>query len=693
MPVYVRKNLMSITPDSLSNLSSDEDDYIKDPDQLIDKLPQPFRLVDKIFNRLFDIAWEICAIREAIREEERSKIRPPLYDCAVKLDDYGKALSLCESTDGRYLLIGLPNGLAIINAANQLPVASWEQSDAGFETVKSCLIGVQVYFVATIDSNSVLRLFCCAYEGIHLIKVVNEDLPEGSKVVDVQLSHEGDYMAVTIENEADTWLDVFKLPCDTWLRELENAQANAIKEQKAAAESAVDKQEAGDDVANEDGTTGSVTKAVSSQPTTPRESPMPPVTIHDVQLSKPLLHMKIKPTPSVVTASTSVGNQLASFKTTDDGNIIGLGNRHIIQEQHLEMRRNVFKQFHEEQLRYLPKDVDKPKLRAQCLFLNPSLILPAGLETNADVPNSIAVAWTGSTNICHYNLIKPVKDIEGKPEVIWPCSSPVTALATSPCTSLLAIGQNDGTVTVWNKQQGIPLGVSHTSRHGEVNYLRFITAAPFERPVTQPYLQSPKVVVLVGSTDGQFCLIKCGYGEPVRVQHLDGPVIEEPEKFTVIEPLSTMPQVVLLVREMSEISLMDVSKKHVLCLAALPPGYQLSSPMKPIISQAGNAQMLYLRGDKTDDENQPNNAEESALFVFQLRSFPCLDGYLQKASQEHGPYVAHVTVQKRFDALLADRLIQQNSRQQRMQQRWSMLRGEIDNLPSRYRVSTPAIKA
>ena len=41
---------------------------------------------------------------------------------------------------------------------------------------------------------------------------------------------------------------------------------------------------------------------------------------------------------------------------------------------------------------------------------------------------------------------------------------------------------------------------------------------------------------------------------------------------------------------------MDVSKRHVLCLAALPPGYQLSRPVKPIISQAANAQMLYLRG-------------------------------------------------------------------------------------------------
>ncbi len=67
---------------------------------------------------------------------------------------------MCESTDGRYLFIGLPNGLAIINAANQFPVASWEGSEAGIEIIKACIIGVQVYFVATVDANGKISLNC-----------------------------------------------------------------------------------------------------------------------------------------------------------------------------------------------------------------------------------------------------------------------------------------------------------------------------------------------------------------------------------------------------------------------------------------------------------------------------------------------------------------------------------------------------
>ena len=41
---------------------------------------------------------------------------------------------------------------------------------------------------------------------------------------------------------------------------------------------------------------------------------------------------------------------------------------------------------------------------------------------------------------------------------------------------------------------------------------------------------------------------------------------------------------------------MDVSKKHVLCIASLPGDYQFSSPMKPVILQAASGHMLYLKG-------------------------------------------------------------------------------------------------
>lgn len=86
MPVYVRKNLLSITPDSLGDRSSDEDDYMTDPDQMIDYLPQPFRLVNKIITTVFDRAWDRIGLREKLIEEERRKVPIPEYDNAEVVD-------------------------------------------------------------------------------------------------------------------------------------------------------------------------------------------------------------------------------------------------------------------------------------------------------------------------------------------------------------------------------------------------------------------------------------------------------------------------------------------------------------------------------------------------------------------------------------------------------------------------------
>ena len=85
MPVYVRKNLLSITPESLGTQSSDEDDFIRDPEQMYDVLPQPFRLVNKIVNLIFDLSWDVISESEAARIAERSRVKPPQYDTAIPL--------------------------------------------------------------------------------------------------------------------------------------------------------------------------------------------------------------------------------------------------------------------------------------------------------------------------------------------------------------------------------------------------------------------------------------------------------------------------------------------------------------------------------------------------------------------------------------------------------------------------------
>ena len=88
MPVYIRKNA-KFTPDSLQNFTPDESDpadFIQDPDQFVDKLPQPYRMIDKLCTNLIENAWEIIVRRENERNAEASKIRPPKYTTEIQIE-------------------------------------------------------------------------------------------------------------------------------------------------------------------------------------------------------------------------------------------------------------------------------------------------------------------------------------------------------------------------------------------------------------------------------------------------------------------------------------------------------------------------------------------------------------------------------------------------------------------------------
>ena len=85
MPMYLRNNL-TIAPPSIGELPDDElDDYLQDPEQLRDVLPQPYRMLDKVIQNVLDKAWTIISSREKERVAEASRIRPPQYACTTTM--------------------------------------------------------------------------------------------------------------------------------------------------------------------------------------------------------------------------------------------------------------------------------------------------------------------------------------------------------------------------------------------------------------------------------------------------------------------------------------------------------------------------------------------------------------------------------------------------------------------------------
>lgn len=86
MPVYIRKNV-NFTPPSIDNFPlEDDEDYITDPDQLLDRLPQPYRMIDKVLSQWYDEVWQIIEKRENERLEESHRIRAPQYECSAQME-------------------------------------------------------------------------------------------------------------------------------------------------------------------------------------------------------------------------------------------------------------------------------------------------------------------------------------------------------------------------------------------------------------------------------------------------------------------------------------------------------------------------------------------------------------------------------------------------------------------------------
>ena len=85
MPIYIPKKQTGLASPALSeNVHDNQDDFLLDPDQRWDKLPQPFRFIDKLLSRVLDDVWEIIDSREVERVREATRIRPPHYQCSIQ---------------------------------------------------------------------------------------------------------------------------------------------------------------------------------------------------------------------------------------------------------------------------------------------------------------------------------------------------------------------------------------------------------------------------------------------------------------------------------------------------------------------------------------------------------------------------------------------------------------------------------
>ncbi|XP_060554137.1 WD repeat-containing protein 93-like isoform X3 [Ruditapes philippinarum] len=747
MPVYIRKNV-SYTPPSLDKLPQEsEDDYVNDPELLKDILPQPYRMIDKTLRELIDDSWEVIAEREKRRLEEASKVRPPQYESSVELEavipatQYPEKQKFCYSTcmtnspDGQYIFVGLPCGLVVTEAATQQTISSWEAENAEMSYIKSYTLAPQVYMITTIDDMGVGRLFAFSQSAnkLFLVKVLNSQESDNKLLVSkIEASTDGDYMGVVMENPSshDMWLEVHKLPKDTWVSDLETITAaikkKEDKEKKEEAMSEMDAESvAPSDVAPSKADTdepsvisvansvapldtaeqsqsrpasgkslqGSESNNLGTDPTMLNlDTPRDPLS-GEYKFGSPQLVMKVKPSPPL--AGSSVANLLATCQKVESNDVIGTGHNLLFTQAHLDLRQSVFDHIHDNLLKYLPEDdenMEKLQQYPNFHFLTAGRMLPQGLEQVSleGRPTTVAVWWPGSTTLMQYSLIKTSKDIEFKPDLVWPFTCKITSSEVSPDTNVIAIGLENGNLVVWDRHMGTQRGVVNVQENSPVVQIRFLDPAlyPQDPPAYPPYPTSTGTYILVMCANSALYTVSTGTAAiPLQVNTISLPVENDNDTITVLQPFDTHPDMLLTVTRKGDIQIRDTLQGTILCEIQLPSTHELSSPWDPVLAVGGQGQNMYVKGNQkpVDEESSEIDADTSlqtgVVFVYQLRSFPSLDQYwkIKRSSQ---PFTVHTTIEERVDSLLAERIALQAMRKNRMQDRWAMLKDEINNIHS-----------
>lgn len=133
-----------------------DDNFVADPDQIFDELPQPFRLVDKTLRHIFDDAWEIIEGIEERKALKRSKAVLPLFDLGKQLSEYNKTACVCTVADGNYLFLCYSDGLAVIDSLLGTTVAWFEDPGNSIVQISACCLQEGFYFISTLDSEGKL---------------------------------------------------------------------------------------------------------------------------------------------------------------------------------------------------------------------------------------------------------------------------------------------------------------------------------------------------------------------------------------------------------------------------------------------------------------------------------------------------------------------------------------------------------
>ncbi|KAE8618182.1 hypothetical protein XENTR_v10009302 [Xenopus tropicalis] len=575
MPVYIRKGPLEIPPGSERDwaLDHDEDSFITDPDQALDMLPQPFRMIDKVVNHLIYQALEIININEHRREADKLRkkieVHPPVAE--IQVSKRVNCLAAVES--GTYLFVGHSDGLAVYNFPDCSWICSWETAKIEICSLSICHVKNELYLLAAVDDMGIGRFLYFSEDRLNVLKVINEpeDVSKRTICVTFKISAGGDYAGILLEGSEECWLEVYRLPKDSWLKEVEQAQTVLLSN-----------------------------IPLPTAQTAPSETSQ---TEAEIKLAPPVLLMKIKPS-NPVTGSTFRCSQEALQKY-EHNTVFGIGQNHIISANQWEEQEAIFTSRFQKYLSFENANASKSETarHAEFHFIQPDSLLQADTERNHTViPKAISVHWEGSHNLLMYLLVRPPKDkpdADPKPDTVWPCAAPIICSAVSSCFSYIAVGLADGTLTIWDiKYSGFPLSVVALPEERSVGGLQFLDypAVNIDPLFPDGIPAAPRVKLLVWCTDNSLYLATASGGKENSLAILRESLSNSDEHISAVAPVSCLPNGVLLFFRNGLVELMNISTQEAVCQFGLPLSYQLAFPWQPVYALNPKEYCLFLKG-------------------------------------------------------------------------------------------------
>ncbi|XP_043777860.1 WD repeat-containing protein 93 isoform X2 [Cervus elaphus] len=570
LPIFTRKGTLEVpSPTEKDWSKDDEDDWVfKDPDQEQDSLPQPYRMINKMVNSLFDRSWEIIEERDTSKTAELRRTQPTIYH--PLRESKLNTMPNCMDVSQDYVFIGGSKGFSIYNLHNAKQLYVWEKLKVDVISIWATDLGSEI-LIAPVDETGIVRLFYFYKDGLYLIKAINEseDASKQTTCVKMEISKGGNFAALLLQGAGDIWLDVYKLPKESWIKEVQYPQLTVNTKKKVRQQLQLN-----------------IPDSVTADSL---DMDMNISFRGDVKLSLPVQIMKIKP-PKPITGTT-FKSPLEAFAKIAGCRGLGSGQNHYIKASQWEKREAILKATYK---KYLDGEWEpEPISMATFYFLLPSRVIPmpAGVKRPPGLACVLGVHWTDHHNFFFYSLNRTLKD-----------------------------------------KAGLTLGVVALPEKcfcQSIHFLKYFLVHKGQNVYPEGSVKCHmKCVVLC--TDASLHLVTASGVQNSTISLLvERPVKYLDEAICAVAPVQALPGMVLTFSRDGSVFLMDVAKSQIVCSFAPPRSYSLVAPWNPVFVVSLHHPCFLLRGDHPDEIGSASKAEDipNSIFYFNFEDYPLLENF------------------------------------------------------------------